>query len=962
MKPTLVSSFSWCGALAACIFGSLPAGAQQPAPSQSLAPAQEPAQVQSPAKVQEPEPGQTRQPIDPRADPTRYDLVWNTPGPDHSASVPLGNGSTGVNAWVEPDGSLVFYISRGDSWSENGRLLKIGRVRVNFDPPLDTSARFEQNLHLVSGVLAWRSGKGDDLLWVKMRVDAHHPRIEIESIGAIPRSARAVIEMWRTEPTRYPEAEVSDLLEDRSKPNRLHQEVMVSPDTLLGGNGNFIGWYHHNDTSVGPDLIAELQGLEGILSERPDPLLHRTFGALITATDGRRVNASTLSVEPRKKHSFSVTVHSAAATQPKEWTRQIMAAAALAETQSPAQRGKAHAVWWKQFWERSWIHVTGPPSAGPVPLNDHTARIGVDQNGGNEFRGELGTVSIHSHALSSSTIGEIFDHERRHVEPQPWLQIPRDLDWSFPNGFTVEAWVKAGDLPAGGGRILDKVTPGVSDGLLFDTYPGRGLRLIAGPLTLTCADVLPLDQWVHVAGVLDPVGGHAALFLNGELIASTPYEFLDDAAVVSRAYALQRYVNACAGRGAYPIKFNGSIFTVPAEGKFGDADYRRWGPGYWWQNTRLPYLSMCASGDFEMMKPLFRMYADELMPVHRYRTRQYTGHDGAFLPECIYFWGPTFTATYGWTPYAERGADKLQESGWHKREWVSGLELVWMMLNYYEHTLEADFLRDTLLPTAHEILTFFDQHYADGPDGRMLMEPSMALETWWDTTNPMPELAGLHAVTTSLLALPASKAPADARAFWLRLQARLPELPLREVDGVKMLAPAQRFENKSNVENPELYAVFPFQLVSAVRGNQALGIAALDARWDRGNSGWRQDDLFMTHLGLAEQARKNLVARARNKHAGSRFPAFWGPNYDWIPDQDHGGVLLRTLQTMLMQTDGDKIHMLPAWPRDWDADFKLHAPGHTTINGYVREAAIVQITVVPNDSTRRISSGFDNPQ
>ena len=50
---------------------------------------------------------------------------------------------------------------------------------------------------------------------------------------------------------------------------------------------------------------------------------------------------------------------------------------------------------------------------------------------------------------------------------------------------------------------------------------------------------------------------------------------------------------------------------------------------------------------------------------------------------------------------------------------------------------------------------------------------------------------------------------------------------------------------------------------------------------------------------LAEQARSNLVSRARNKHTGSRFPVFWGPNYDWVPDQDHGGNLMRAMQAFL---------------------------------------------------------------
>ncbi len=35
-----------------------------------------------------------------------------------------------------------------------------------------------------------------------------------------------------------------------------------------------------------------------------------------------------------------------------------------------------------------------------------------------------------------------------------------------------------------------------------------------------------------------------------------------EASKVSQSYALQRYMTACAGRGAQPVKFNGSLFTV----------------------------------------------------------------------------------------------------------------------------------------------------------------------------------------------------------------------------------------------------------------------------------------------------------------------------------------------------------------------------------------------------------------
>jgi len=269
------------------------------------------------------------------------------------------------------------------------------------------------------------------------------------------------------------------------------------------------------------------------------------------------------------------------------------------------------------------------------------------------------------------------------------------------------------------------------------------------------------------------------------------------------------------------------------------------------------------------------------------------------------------------------------------------------MLDYYEHTLDETMLQKTLLPTAHEFLTFFDQHYDVDDNGKLVMYPSQAVETWWDCTNPMPELAGLHAVTNRLLNLPESLTTPEQRAFWKQLIRKLPPLPTREVDGIPMLAPAERFENKRNIENPELYAVFPFRLFALDKPDIDLAIEALNHRWNRGHFGWRQDDIFMAYLGLAEDARTNLVKRAKRKDTNSRFPAFWGPNYDWVPDQDHGGVLMKTLQSMAMQTDGNKIYLLPAWPKDWNLSFKLHAPKKTTVELTYNNGQIQSLKVTP---------------
>ncbi len=79
------------------------------------------------------------------------ELTWDSPSRNSSGSMPLGNGEVGVNFWVEEDGDLLFYVSRTDAWSESATLLKLGRVRVSFDPnPFVRGLPFEQALKLDS--------------------------------------------------------------------------------------------------------------------------------------------------------------------------------------------------------------------------------------------------------------------------------------------------------------------------------------------------------------------------------------------------------------------------------------------------------------------------------------------------------------------------------------------------------------------------------------------------------------------------------------------------------------------------------------------------------------------------------------------------------------------------------------------------------------------------------------------
>lgn len=427
---------------------------------------------------------------------------------------------------------------------------------------------------------------------------------------------------------------------------------------------------------------------------------------------------------------------------------------------------------------------------------------------------------------------------------------------------------------------------------------------------------------------------------------------------VTQAYVLQRYMNACAGRGGRPIKFNGSIFTVDLQqdlgsGKKGfDADYREWGGNYWFQNTRLIYWTMFHAGDTDLMRPFFDMYLDAL-PLARFRTKRYFGHDGAYFPETHTPFGAYLVDNYGWDRKGK--PDGVSDNLYIRYYWQCGLELVTMMLEYVSYTGDTSAFRSRMAPFISDILTFYDLHYPRDADGRLLITPAQSLETFQEgVVNPTPELAGLMYNLDRIAASADLFRDDDFLRRCRRLREALPPLPISDSAGRRVLLAGFRLGVRANIENPELYAVFPYPLLALGGIDSALGRQTFAARHYRMSQGWHQDAIQAALVGETEEARRMVIHNATHRHTGSRFPAFWGPNYDWVPDQDHGTVMMRALQNMLVQADGERTLLFPAWPADWDVDFKLHLPGRKTVEGSYSSAKGVRIRKKPSGTGMRI--------
>ncbi len=62
------------------------------------------------------------------------DVAWHALGTNENDSMPLGNGDLALNVWTEQNGDIMLLIAKSDAWSENGQLLKLGRIRVHLTP------------------------------------------------------------------------------------------------------------------------------------------------------------------------------------------------------------------------------------------------------------------------------------------------------------------------------------------------------------------------------------------------------------------------------------------------------------------------------------------------------------------------------------------------------------------------------------------------------------------------------------------------------------------------------------------------------------------------------------------------------------------------------------------------------------------------------------------------------------
>ena len=450
-----------------------------------------------------------------------------------------------------------------------------------------------------------------------------------------------------------------------------------------------------------------------------------------------------------------------------------------------------------------------------------------------------------------------------------------------------------------------------------------------------------------------------------EPIGDTENKNDSDIKEITRNYTLFRYMLGCNAYGSVPTKFNGGLFTFDPchidEKQAFTPDYRKWGGGTMTaQNQRLVYWPMLKSGDFDMMSSQFDFY-NRMLKNAELRTQVYWQHNGACFCEQIENYGLPNPAEYGFKrpEWFDKG---VEYNAWLEYEWDTILEFCQMILETKNYT-NADIT--PYLPLIESSLTFFDEHYrqlasrrgrkALGGNGQLVLFPGSACETYKMTNNASSTIAALRTVLENY----------GKKDEMLKT---IPPIPLRYIEIKDSLnptaspelkqtiSPAVSWERINNVETPQLYPVFPWRIYGV--GKENLELARNTYFYDpeaikfRSHVGWKQDNIWAACLGLTEEAKRLTLAKLSN--GPHRFPAFWGPGYDWTPDHNWGGSGMIGLQEMLLQTNGEQILLFPAWSKEWDIHFKLHAPGETIVEATLKDGKVTDLKVLPESRKKDI--------
>jgi hypothetical protein len=464
-----------------------------------------------------------------------------------------------------------------------------------------------------------------------------------------------------------------------------------------------------------------------------------------------------------------------------------------------------------------------------------------------------------------------------------------------------------------------------------------------------------------------------------------------DADYLTRLWLTTLYSYAIVGQGPVIPKFNGGPGLV-----FKDA--RSWGDGYWWQNQReISFWPMSAAGHPEFTRKAV-LFFNQAFDVCQKNARHY-GMDGTLFLEGNNpsDWSVPFGESYPVvehpsepfdvtriTPPAALKNRLARKAGYNGINFVGGLEFTKAIFDYVQFEGDKEIADKIGGPWLKGEVLMCLSLLTQEEDGKYHVQCADATEQWWKVNDPAPIIAGVRYALTMAVkhgeALGFEPALISTAREHLDKLVSLPTVstwnyqtvkpgnfwscpPENITPGDTLLAPfsLETGIQSHNMENPELYSVFPFEEMdmNSSPADQARAKATFFHRFFKNSAGWSQCPVQAARLGLTNTM-DVILEHARNAqkwpYGGWNSPAgplFKGSRVTDCPFFDAAGVNMTALQESLLQShstvvdsglfDTGKIRLLPAVSSRWSGQFLLHARGGFTVtvkfaNGTVEAA------------------------
>ena len=288
------------------------------------------------------------------------DVVWTTQSHNSSESMPCGGCDIGLNVWVE-GGDLLFYAQQSGWFDENNTLLKAGRWRLRVEGQPFGGSDFRQRLCLDEGCIYISGGGVEVRLWA----DVESPVVFAAILSQHTRRAELSYESWR-----YRDRPVTKAECQQCSYKWLVPASCVTFADSISADADRLTFSHQNRRETVFDFTVSREQLDAIKDSLYNPIGSLLMQGTMQAP-GFRFSGTTAG-------TYASTDFRAWNFRCDRLRRSVIAitlsagmSGTLPSPPTPRLSQKRSAVWWHQYWQRSWIVSNTPNDSLQAMLRNY---------------------------------------------------------------------------------------------------------------------------------------------------------------------------------------------------------------------------------------------------------------------------------------------------------------------------------------------------------------------------------------------------------------------------------------------------------------------------------------------------------------------------------------------------------------------------------------------------------------